>query len=91
MKEIYVEVISTPVTDILETKSGQFLGKHSWYYAMWEGQKIIVSGDDAFSETLPSVGSKGLLSGNFCEQRFYDDHGKKIDMPYFFVEYYFER
>jgi len=83
--DIYVEVVREPETKILETRDGTFLGKIGFYVAMYNGEEIVVQGVGSFVDTLPSVGSKGIISGKFEEQRFYDDNYKKLEMPYFFV------
>jgi hypothetical protein len=80
MKEIYVEVISEPITESIFCG----LGSVTWYKAMWEGKDIIVNTSLYYS--IPSVGSKGVLIGNFYPQRFYDNDGKSLDIPYFLVE-----
>ncbi len=86
MKEIYVEVLTEPVIQPMTTKYGVEIGKIAYYYAKWDGLEILVQGAGTFIETLPSRGSRGLIRGQFEDQRFYDDDGKKLDMPYFFVE-----
>ena len=88
--EIYVEVIGEPEIVNSNRLNGTFLEsfemRHAFYRAMWNGEEIIVGGTGSFIDTLPSVGSRGLIIGTFGDQRFRDENGDTPNVPYFFVK-----